>query len=72
MDNITVVHTSNGAKEVTPPSSWIVNYVPEETPTSIDQITNDKWQITNKIIKDNQILILRGDKFYTLQGQEVK
>ena len=39
--------------------------------TAIDQITNDKSQ-TTKIIKDNQIFILRGDKVYTVTGQEVK
>ena len=41
-------------------------------PTAIDIITNEQSPITNKIIKDNQILILRGEKVYTLQGQEVK
>ena len=40
--------------------------------TAIDQITNDQPPITNKIIKDNQILILRGDRTYTITGQEVK
>ena len=39
--------------------------------TGIDQITNDKSQ-TTKIIKDNQIFILRGDKVYTITGQEVR
>lgn len=40
--------------------------------TSIDQ-TNLKSEIINhKLIKDGQLLILRGDKTYTLQGQEVK
>ena len=36
------------------------------------EITNDPSPITNKIIKDNQLLILRGDKVYTITGQEVK
>ena len=39
---------------------------------AIDQITNGKCQMTNKVIKDGRLLILRGDKTYTLQGQEVK
>ncbi len=43
-----------------------------EHPTALDQITNDQLPITNKIIKDNQILILRGEKVYTVTGQEVK
>ena len=38
----------------------------------IDQITNGKCQMTNKVIKDGRLLILRGDKTFTLQGQEVK
>ena len=40
--------------------------------TSLDQITNDQSPITNKIIKDNQLLILRGDRTYTVTGQEIK
>ncbi|MBR1515946.1 MAG: hypothetical protein IJ621_04265 [Paludibacteraceae bacterium] len=28
--------------------------------------------MTNKLVRDGQIYILRGDKTYTLQGQEVK
>ena len=37
----------------------------------IDYITNAQSHI-NKVIKDGQIYILRGEKVYTLQGQEVK
>ena len=49
----------------------------EDEHTSIDQITNDQItndqsQITNKFLRDGQIFILRGDKTYTLTGQEVK
>ena len=44
----------------------------DETQTSIDQITNNQSRITNKIIKDNQIYILTGDKTYTLTGQQLK
>ncbi len=40
--------------------------------TAIDQVTNDQSQTANKIIKDGQIFILRGEKVYTLQGQKVK
>ena len=42
------------------------------TETAIDQVTNDQSQTANKIIKDGHIFILRGEKVYTLQGQEVK
>lgn len=49
-----------------------VEIVPKNAPTAIDQITNNPLQITNKVLHNNQILILRGEKTYTLQGQEVK
>ena len=39
---------------------------------AIDQITNGKCQITNKVIQDGQLLILRGSKTYTMTGQELK
>ena len=37
----------------------------------IEDVLSDQVQCT-KVIKNGQILILRGDKTYTLQGQEVK
>ena len=40
--------------------------------TSLDQITNDQSPITNKIIRDNQLLILRGDKTYSIDGRLVR
>lgn len=44
----------------------------EDSATGIDQITNDKSPITNKIIKDGQLLILRDNKTYNVIGQMVK
>ena len=44
----------------------------QDNPSGIDQMSNDHLPNTNKIIKDNQIFILRGDKTYTLTGQPVK
>ena len=41
-------------------------------PQDIDQITNDQLLLTNKILRNGQVLIQRGDKLYTLQGIEVK
>lgn len=38
----------------------------------IDQITNDKCQMTNKVIRDGILLIEKNGKTYTFQGQEVK
>lgn len=40
--------------------------------TAIDQISTLESPVANKVIKDGQIYILRGDKEYTIQGQEVK
>ncbi len=42
----------------------------EDTVTDLDQITNDQILTTTKILYNGQILIIRGDKTYTLQGQE--
>ena len=39
---------------------------------SLDQITNYQLPMTNKIIKDNQLLILRGDKTYSIDGRQIK
>ena len=41
-------------------------------PEGLDQITNNPSPVTNKVFKDGQVLILRGNKTYTLQGQEVR
>jgi hypothetical protein len=38
----------------------------------IDQITNDKSQMTNKVLRDGQLFILRNGKTYTASGAEVK
>ena len=40
--------------------------------TDIDQITNDKSQITNKILRNGQLFIIRDGKTYNAQGQMVK
>ena len=40
--------------------------------TSTNQIGDASSQTTQKILHNGQIYILRGDKTYTLQGQEVK
>ena len=43
-----------------------------QTPTGIeDQITNDKSQIANKVLRDGQLFIIRDGKTYTATGQEV-
>ena len=37
-----------------------------------DQIINDQLPITTKFLRNGQILILRGDRTYTVTGQELK
>ena len=41
-------------------------------PSSIDHINQQPNANSQKLIKDGQILILRGEKTYTLTGQEMK
>ena len=41
-------------------------------PTGIDQTTDNPLPVTEKVLIDDQIYILRGGKVYTLQGLEVK
>ena len=43
-----------------------------KVPSAVEHITNTQSKIVDKIIKDRQILILRGEKVYTITGQEVK
>ena len=40
-------------------------------PQGIDQITNDKSQMTNKILRDGQIIIVRGAHVYNILGVEL-
>ena len=42
-----------------------------QEPQGIDNVQTDRIQST-KILRDGQLLILRGEKIYTLQGQELK
>jgi hypothetical protein len=53
----------------------LASYSSEFTTTSdaqsIEEVPSDQVQST-KFLRDGQIFILRGEKVYTLQGQEVK
>jgi len=40
--------------------------------TGMDQITNDPSAITNKVIIDGRLYILRGEKLYDATGRLVK
>jgi hypothetical protein len=42
-----------------------------EAPQGVEEVQSDQLQST-KLLRNGQILILRGDKIYTVQGQEVK
>ena len=46
----------------------------QPAPTAIDEIINDQMRKceNEKLLRDGHILILRGDKVYTVTGQEVK
>jgi hypothetical protein len=44
----------------------------EDSATGIDQITNDKSPMTNKILRNGEILILRDGKTYNVLGIECK
>ena len=60
----------NAAQQVV--ASYQNNFTTTGITTAIDQISNDQSPMANKIIKDNQILILRGDRTFTITGQQVR
>ena len=45
---------------------------PDKEPQAIDEITNDQSPITNKVLRNGQLLILRGDKTYTVHGAQIQ
>ena len=51
--------------------SYTANWT-QNIPTAIDPITDNPLPVTEKVLIDDQIYILRGGKVYTLQGLEVK
>lgn len=60
-------------KETAPWSYFYDNILPiPASPTAIEQITTDQSPVTNKILRDGQVLILRGDKLYTIDGRLVR
>ena len=52
--------------------NYFTNILPLSQKQDIDQISNEQSTMSNKTIKDGVLLILRGDKTYTLTGQEVQ
>ena len=45
-----------------------ITITPKKTPTGIEDVTRDA-EGTSKLLHNGQILILRGDKIYTVTGQ---
>ena len=70
MENVVLVHPSKGNREAQAATPFVVDYQPSEE-TAIDEITNDELQITNKIIRNGQLFILRDGKTYNALGQLV-
>jgi hypothetical protein len=51
----------------------VQTHIPDANPTAIENTLAGQTQpATQKILRDGQIFIRRGDKTYTLQGQEAK
>ena len=50
----------------------IYKYVRTLTTTALETVTGNPSPLTHKILRSGQLLILRGDHTYTLQGQEVQ
>ena len=57
------------------PESEKPGYFSKKTPTAIDETPSPSGEgrgEASKILRDGQLLILRGDKIYTITGQEVR
>jgi hypothetical protein len=48
-----------------------VKIVPNDAPTAIEHVTTGS-EGTSRVMREGQVYILRGDKVYTITGQEVK
>lgn len=64
----TTFYTTSDQKKDMP----IYQYTRPNPAQGLEDVTNDQLQMTNKVIKDGRIRILRGDKTYTLTGQELR
>ena len=67
----TVIAKKNES-DTTPLFTKTISFKTTGSATTIDQITNDQLPITNKVLRDGQLFIIRGDNTYTITGQEVK
>lgn len=56
-----------------PWGDYFMNILPlSAKPQAIDQITNEQSPMSNKVLRDGQLLINRGDKTYTTDGRQVR
>jgi len=68
-------HTSGGGKYICVKNVRIegLAFDPTVDPKEgIDSVTGNPSPLTHKFLRNGQLLILRGDKIYTLQGQKVR
>ena len=61
-------HSSHGAFNMYGQPAIQLLTFKSRTPQGVDQITNDKLQMTNKILRDAQIVIVRGTHTYNILG----
>ena len=66
--HLTLKAKDSGNQEI---ASYAADFTTTGTATGIDDEQSDNVQCT-KVIRDGQLFILRGDKTYTVTGQEVK
>ena len=74
MENVVLVHPSKGNREAEAADPFTTSYTPSD-PTSIDNPpfpSGNSSEEASKTLRDGKILILRGEKIYTVTGQEVK
>lgn len=62
-------YCSHGTSDWAAPG-WI--YFTTQSAQGIDQITNDQSSITNKVLRDGQVIILRNGKTFNVLGTEMK
>ena len=74
VDNSIPVYVPKESVEAYQSSDWATYFSDFRAIGSegIEQITNDELQMTNKVIRDGQLLIERNGKTYNAQGAEVK
>lgn len=67
-----LVNTNSGANNA-PRHGMRARIIKEEqVVTGVEEITNDELRMTNKILRNGQLLILHNGKVYNVQGQIIK